>query len=164
MTPQECAAALTYANQIDPRIQLNDAALDVWETALSHADPEQVRWVIRNHYASGVNANEGSQPMLTAAMVRRALSEETNRAAAKRSALEAPVHRQELGAGPAREIGRRLEDPAFMREVVAGAVERLEDLERRELIDPAGQKRLDHYRRTGEFHGIDGATSREIPA
>jgi hypothetical protein len=89
MTPQECAAALTYANQIDPRVQLNDATLDVWENALAHADSTQVRWIIKEHYSSGVNANEAHQPMITAALVRRRITDETNRAAASRSALEA---------------------------------------------------------------------------
>lgn len=89
MTPQECAAALTYANQIDPRVQLNDSTLEVWEHALAHAVYEQVRWVIKDHYSSGVNANEAHQAMITAALIRRRITDETNRATASRAALEA---------------------------------------------------------------------------
>lgn len=150
MTPQECAAALTYANQIDPRIQLNDSSLEVWESALSNADPEQVRWVIKDHYSSGVNANESHQTSITPALIRRRVSDEVNRAEARRSALEAES-RLAIAEGAKRERVKQSQTSEYQRAMIQGAIDHLTDLERRGIIRPDQQARLDHFRETGEY-------------
>ena len=39
MTPAEATAALTYANQLDPLVPLNEASADLWAHALATVTP-----------------------------------------------------------------------------------------------------------------------------
>lgn len=43
-------ALMTYANQIDPLVPANNAALDVWTYSLGHVNFEQARAVIVEYY------------------------------------------------------------------------------------------------------------------
>ena len=43
MTPAEATAALTYANQLDPLVPLNEASADLWAHALATVTYDQAR-------------------------------------------------------------------------------------------------------------------------
>lgn len=98
MTPQECAVIMTYANQLDPRIQLNDPTLDVWLTATANLSVEEAKWGIKDYYANAnPNDNRGVQP-LQPATLRHRVSQARERHVAKAAALEAaPVIRNPTG-------------------------------------------------------------------
>lgn len=89
MTPEECAVLMTYANQIDPRVQLNDATLDTWWAALEHEGFEQAKWCIRDYYATA-NPNENrGMPTLLPAALRHRISAQKERAESQRRAITA---------------------------------------------------------------------------
>lgn len=89
MTPQECAVIMTYANQLDPRIQLNDPTLDVWLTATANLSVEEAKWGIKDYYANAnPNDNRGTQP-LQPATLRYRVSQARERHQAKAAAIEA---------------------------------------------------------------------------
>lgn len=148
MTPEEVTQALTYTNQIDPRVQLNDANEDVWRYSLSGAHVDQVRWVIRDYYGSGVNADGGGQQPITPAYIKRRAAQEAERAASKRTALERG-QRETFHIG--KHIGNLRESPEFQQAVTQGTIDHLDNLERREIIKPDQQRRLDQYRQTGQL-------------
>lgn len=87
MTPQEAIALLTYANQIDARIQLNESNSEVWAYALRNTDYQKAKWCIREHYASHVDG--GPPRSLAPGMVRARVGELTHAAEGKRAAIEA---------------------------------------------------------------------------
>lgn len=91
MTPEQCAALMTYANQIDARIQLNDPTLDAWWAAVEHLDYEAAKWGVKNYYATAnPNSNFGT-PALVPATLRVRIHAEIERTAAKQRALEPPA-------------------------------------------------------------------------
>lgn len=138
MNPTETTAALTYANQIDERIQITPANLDVWAEALAHVPLEQTRWLIKQHYI-----RDDKREPVSPAIIRRNARLENERAAAKRAAL---TRAPERDANPMSWRSRNPEE--WDRLTTQGAVDRLEQLERSGEIG-ADQKRLDAYRATG---------------
>ena len=142
MTPTEATAAMTYANQLDGRVPVNEANADLWASALAGATAEQVRWIIRDHYTRATDSR-GEAPTITPALIRRRAHTEAERAAARRAALESrPSKPQSIGSW------RSKNPQEWDRLMVQGAVERLERLERTGEIGD-DQKRLDAYRTTG---------------
>ena len=87
MTPAEATAALTYANQLDPLVPLNEANADLWAHALATVTPDQARWVIRDYYQRQGADGKGRTPV-NPAVIRKHARTEIERAAAKRAALE----------------------------------------------------------------------------
>ena len=142
MTPTEATAAMTYANQLDGRVPVNEANADLWASALAGATVEQVRWIIRDHYTRATDSR-GEAPTITPALIRRRAHTEAERAAARRAALESkPSKPQTVGSW-------RSQNPdEWDRLMVQGAVERLERLERSGEIGD-DQWRLDAYRSSG---------------
>lgn len=101
MIEAECRALLAYANQIDARIQLNDATADVWWMALSRLNFEQAKYCIKVYYATTNPNSERGLAALSPAMLRYRVSAERDRAAAKRSAIAAkPAHNAITGESP----------------------------------------------------------------
>lgn len=94
MTPQEAIALLTYANQIDARIQLNESNSDVWAYALKNVDYQKAKWCIREHYASHVDG--GPPRSLAPGMVRARVGELSRAAEGKRVAIEVAKERQAI--------------------------------------------------------------------
>lgn len=94
MIPEECMALLTYTNQIDARVQLNEATFDAWWMSLEKQSFDQAKWCVKLHYATSQPNNVGGVPALSPATLRHRISSERERATAKQSALTAaPVVR-----------------------------------------------------------------------
>lgn len=142
MTPVEATAALTYANQLDPRVPVNEANADLWASALVGNTADQVKWVIKDHYTRSLNGR-GEPQTITPAAIRHRARVENERAAAKRAAL---TRAPERNTHP--ESWRSRNPAEWDRLKTQGAVDRLEQLERTGEIG-ADQKRLDAYRATG---------------
>lgn len=112
MTPQECAVIMTYANQLDPRIQLNDPTLDVWLTATASLSLEEAKWGIKDYYANANPNDARGVPALQPATLRHRVSQARERVGAKNRAIEAsrPVRSPN---------GYRASDPARWDRLVA---------------------------------------------
>ena len=144
MTPEETTGALAYAGQLDGRIEANPATLEVWGDALAHAHADQVRWVIKNFYAT----TDGRSP-ITPGQIRKTIREETERAVSKRAALDRAG--REPQPNVIKQMGRRQESDEYQRAMHQGALDHLADLERRGIIRPDQQARLDTARQTGTY-------------
>lgn len=125
MTPEEIAAAITYANQIDPRVQLTDANLEVWSVGLSTVKAQNVRWAINQHYANG-NANGEGVHVVNPASIRRKITEAQNTHDRKQRALEPPLNKA-FKVGDYRKRNPELYDELFQQ----GREQYYEDLKRR---------------------------------
>lgn len=125
MIETEVAQALTYANQIDARVQLNDANVEVWWEGLRTVDASAARWAIKKHYA-GQNANGEGAHVVNPATIRRLITAELNRREQTERALEPPK-----GRAP-NPISFRKRDPErFDALVRKGAEDRYNELTRR---------------------------------
>lgn len=90
MTPEQCAALMTYANQIDARIQLNDPTLDAWWSSIGSLDFEAAKWGIKDYYANANPNDNRGLPSLLPASLRHRVNTERDRHIAKQRALEPP--------------------------------------------------------------------------
>lgn len=98
MTPQEAAALLTYANQVDARVQLNEANADVWAHALRNTDYTKARWCVREHYSSDVDG--GPPRSIAPGMIRARVNDLTRAAEDKRAQVQRRKDALELEATP----------------------------------------------------------------
>ena len=131
MEPTEVAQAMTYANQIDPRVQLTDANVDVWWEGLRNVTADSARWAIKTHYASS-NANGEGAHVINPATIRRLITAELQRREAKQRALEPPRNKV---ANP---MSWRQRNPGEWDRLFAkGAQDHREDLARRGLLNQA---------------------------
>ena len=125
MIETEVAQALTYANQIDPRVQLTDANVEVWWEGLRSTDVNAARWAIKAHYASQ-NANGEGAHVVNPATIRRLITGELQRRESKQRALEPPKGRAPIP------ISFRRRDPERWDQLVRqGAEDRYNELTRR---------------------------------
>lgn len=125
MNEVEVAHALTYANQIDPRLQTNDANVEVWWEGLRTVDVNAARWAIKKHYA-GQNGNGEGAHVVNPATIRRLITAELNRREQHERALEPPK-----GKAP-NPISFRKRDPERWDALVRqGAEDRYNELTRR---------------------------------
>lgn len=125
MMEHEVAQALTYANQADPRVQLNDANVDIWWEGLRTVDANAARWAIKKHYATS-NANGEGAAVVNPAIIRRLITTELNRREQTERALEPPK-----GRAP-NPISFRKRDPERWDALVRqGAEDRYNELTRR---------------------------------
>ncbi|MEU5838542.1 hypothetical protein ABZ820_33410 [Streptomyces diacarni] len=92
MKPPEIAQAITYANQIDPRLQITDPLVDVWVTGLSHVRADLAKWAIQKYYADANGDGKGSQP-ITPAAIRRLITAEASKRESQQRALEPPKNK-----------------------------------------------------------------------
>lgn len=92
MNEIEAAEAVTYANQIDPFVQSNDATVEVWASALVSEPAQRVRWAIKTYYGKHQANGEQRQP-ITPATIRRMITSEIQRMESKGRALEPPRNR-----------------------------------------------------------------------
>lgn len=84
--------ALAFANQIDPRVQMNDATAEVWQAALHAHEPVKVRWAITQHYGTS-NANGEGTYAITPARIRRLIQNKAETVETQARALEPPRNR-----------------------------------------------------------------------
>lgn len=140
MTPQETNALLDIVSRIDTLVSNNPETFEVWQYALGGVDFQQAAHVVKAYYAS---QEVGARNPVTPSYIRRTVSRENERAAAKRAALESrPSKPQTVGSW-------RAKNPAeWDRLMMQGAVERLERLEYTGEIGD-DQWRLDAYRSSG---------------
>ena len=83
MDHKQTIAMLTWINQVDPRVMLNEANVEVWAYAMSATPPDVAKHAVLEHY----KANEGIAAS-PGAISKRALNIRNSREA-KTSALEA---------------------------------------------------------------------------
>ncbi|MHC6175437.1 hypothetical protein [Glutamicibacter sp. X7] len=89
MNLTESKMAIAFANQIDPRVQMNDATAEVWATSLQAHEATKVRWAITQHYATS-NANGEGTHAITPARIRRLIHSKAEEVETKQRALEPP--------------------------------------------------------------------------
>lgn len=88
MTPEELRAAITYANGIDPRVQMTGPNADLWGRAIGHKLAIEVKTAILVYYERyPVSGREN--PPISAPMVRKIINDEDARAQAQESAHRA---------------------------------------------------------------------------
>lgn len=92
MNFKESKMAVAFANQIDPRVQMNDATAEVWLAALRAHEPVKVRWAITQHYGTG-NANGEGTYAITPARIRRLIQSKAEEVETVARALEPPRNR-----------------------------------------------------------------------
>lgn len=132
MEELKVAEALTYLNQLDSRIDLNDTASDMWFYAIGHMDFQKVIWIIRDYYANAKPGFSGGVPPLTPGMLKSRMNEMEDRAESKQRALEPPKNKAP------HPISFRKRDPErWDRLVEQGRQEHLADLQRRGIITQA---------------------------
>lgn len=93
MEELKVAEALTYLNQLDNRIDLNDTASDMWFYAIGHMDFQKVIWIIRDYYANARPGFSGGVPPLTPGMLKSRMREMEERSESKQRALESPKNK-----------------------------------------------------------------------
>lgn len=89
MNEQEVRALLTYANQIDARIQLNEATSDTWLFALGHIGFTQAKYCVKLYYATTQVNHTGNVPVLTPAELKKRVAAERTVTVARREAITA---------------------------------------------------------------------------
>ena len=88
MTPEELRAAITYANGIDPRVQMTGPNADLWGRTVGHKLAIEVKTAILVYYER-YPASGRENPPITAPMVRKIINDEDARAQAQESAHRA---------------------------------------------------------------------------
>jgi len=85
MDHKQTIAMLTWINQVDPRVMLNEANVDVWAYAMSNVAPDIAKQAVLEHYKA--NENIAASP---GAISKRAQNIRNSREA-KQAALEPPA-------------------------------------------------------------------------
>jgi hypothetical protein len=120
MDHKQTIAMLTWINQVDPRVMLNEANVDVWAYAMSNVPPDIAKQAVLEHYKA--NENIAASP---GAISKRASNIKNSREA-KQAALEPPAqpfkHPMSWRARNPQEWDRLMEQ---------GRQERLADLKKR---------------------------------
>ena len=62
MDYKQTIAMLTWINQVDPRVMLNEASVDVWAYSLRSVDPSVAKQAVLEHYKQheGIAASPGA--------------------------------------------------------------------------------------------------------
>lgn len=132
MEELKVAEALTYLNQLDSRIDLNDTASDMWFYAIGHMDFQKVIWIIRDYYANAKPGFSGGVPPLTPGMLKSRMNEMETRTESKQRALEPPRNKV-----PNLMSWRQRNPEEWDRLMRQGAEERYNELTRRGIkVDP----------------------------
>ena len=85
MDYKQTIAMLTWINQVDPRVMLNDAAVDVWSYSLRAVEPAVAKQVVLEHYKA--NESIAASP---GAISKRASNIKASREAGQRAIEPAP--------------------------------------------------------------------------
>ncbi|WP_336715366.1 hypothetical protein [Arthrobacter sp. USHLN218] len=88
MTPEELRAAITYANGIDPRVQMTHPNAELWGRTVGHKEAAEVKAAILVYYERP-HPSGRERPPVGAADIRKIIAEETERATAKNDAQKA---------------------------------------------------------------------------
>jgi len=123
MDHKQTIAMLTWINQVDPRVMLNEANVDVWAYAMSNVQPDIAKQAVLEHYKA--NENIAASP---GAISKRAQNIKNSREA-NQAAIEPPAppfkHPMSWRARNPQEWDRLMEQ---------GRQERLADLKKRGRI------------------------------
>lgn len=89
MTPEELRACVTFANGIDPRVQMTAPNAQLWGRTVGHREAAEVVAAIQVYYERPrINGKE--HPTIDPASVRRIINDEYEREVARKRALEPP--------------------------------------------------------------------------
>ena len=88
MTPDELRACITFANGIDPRVQMTAPNAELWGRTVGTRAAVEVKAAIMLHYERPAPPNR-DRPTIDAATVRKIINEETARSDALQSAQRA---------------------------------------------------------------------------
>lgn len=99
MDHKQTIAMLTWINQTDPRVMLNDANAELWAYSMTPIDPNEAKQAILEHY----KANE-QFPATPAAIRKRALNIRSSRAAGQSAVTAKP-------SAPGHPLGWRKRNP-----------------------------------------------------
>ena len=125
MTPEEMRACITFANGIDPRVQMTAPNAQLWGRTVGHRKAAEVVAAIQVYYERPrINGRE--HPTVDPTSVRRIINEEYEREAARQRALEPPK-----GKAPSPMTFRRRNPEEWDRLVRKGAEDRYNELTRR---------------------------------
>lgn len=92
MTPEELRACITFANGIDPRVQMTAPNAQLWGRTLGRKTALEVTTAIQVYYERPrINGRE--HPVIDATSVRRIINEETETETARQRALEPPKNK-----------------------------------------------------------------------
>lgn len=131
MSPEELRACITFANGIDPRVQMTAPNAQLWGRTVGHKQAIEVTTAIQVYYERPrINGRE--HPVIDPTSVRRIINEETDAAVARQRALEPPK-----GKAPS-PVSFRQRDPAQWDALVRqGAEDRYNELTRRGIpVEP----------------------------
>lgn len=87
MNLTEAESLVAYANQLDPRIQVNPAANDMWQASLQRIDYAVAQWIVRDYYANALT--EGQPPPISPQVIRRLSAHAREEQQARESAQQA---------------------------------------------------------------------------
>lgn len=125
MTPEEMRACITFANGIDPRVQMTAPNAQLWGRTVGHRQAAEVVAAIQVYYERPrINGRE--HPTVDPTSVRRIINEEYEREAARQRALEPPK-----GKAPSPMTFRQRNPEEWDRLVRKGAEDRYNELTRR---------------------------------
>jgi len=88
MTPEELRACITYANGIDPRVQMTGPNAQLWGRVVGSKSAAEVTAAIQVYYERP-RLNGREHPTIDPASVKRIIADETNRMGAQESASKA---------------------------------------------------------------------------
>lgn len=92
MTPEELRACITFANGIDPRVQMTAPNAQLWGRTIGHKAALEVTTAIQVYYERPrINGRE--HPVIDPTSVRRIINEETETATARQRSLEPPLNK-----------------------------------------------------------------------
>lgn len=150
MTPEDIATTLTWANQNDPLITIDDydVRFNQWTAGLSHvqATAQQACYVISAYYGNTPPGRDGRVPSVTPQVVRSRLTSAKETAQARRDAAAAlPPGKEQTYADVQRRV---FHSPEFQERFNQGRRDRADRLASRG-IDPtprrATSKELDDW-------------------
>ena len=88
MSPEDIRAAITFANGIDPRVQMTHPNAELWGHALSSKRADELRAAIIVYYERP-HPSGRERPPVDPASIRKIIHDETERGTARSQAIEA---------------------------------------------------------------------------
>lgn len=154
MNLTEAEALVAYANQLDPRIQVNPATNDMWANALQRISYQAAQWVVRDYYSSSLT--EGQPPTVTPQAIRRLAASAKTEQEARESARQALPPGSSQPLTEARIKSKIRDDPRFWEAFGRGRRDRADKLASKG-IDPTPYGMNEDERR--EWEAVTGRTA-----